>query len=50
MDQAEVERRLHALVGRLVIQNEFLQLENEKLKVQVAAASVPAPEPPKDPA
>lgn len=50
MDQAEIERRLHTLVGRLVIQNELLQLKLEKMKVQVAATSVPEPEPLKDPA
>lgn len=50
MDQSEIERRLQTAVGRLFIQNELLQLENEKLKVQVAATSVPEPEPPKDPA
>lgn len=43
MDQNEIEQRIQILVGRLIIQNEILQLENAKLKVQVAANSKPEP-------
>lgn len=51
MDQKEIEQRLHMLVGRLVIENELLQLRIGKLEVQVAANSKPEPEPepPKEP-
>jgi regulator of replication initiation timing len=45
-----IDQRVRLLIGDMVIQNTALTIENEQLKVQVAALAPPAPEPPKDPA
>lgn len=46
--ELNLEQRIRMLIGDYVIQNVALQIENENLKVQVAANSKPEPSEPKE--
>jgi len=43
-----LDDRVRRLIGDLLINNMALQLENEQLKVQIAALSKPEPDPPQE--
>lgn len=43
--ELSIEQRVQMLLGQQSIENMALRMENEKLKVQVAALMPPVPEP-----